>query len=121
MAFLQNVSILLSLMIVTLYAGVKVSQTNFYPGIDNLLNQNTLYGIIIMMHAMFGISPVSELPERTKAVASSVWFKLSSLLIISFSATRDIEDAILVLITFLCIVQLLRTKEERKKYPYIIV
>ena len=120
MTFLQNTSILLPLVIVTLYSGVKVSQTNFYPGIDTFLNQNTLYGIIIMMHAMFGISPVSELPERTKAVASSVWFKLSSLLIISFSATRDFEDAVLVLITFLGIVQLLRTKEERKKYPYII-
>ena len=120
MTFLQNTSILLPLVIVTLYSGVKVSQTNFYPGIDNLLNQNTLYGIIIMMHAMFGISPVSELPERAKAVASSVWFKLISLLIISFSATRDFEDAVLVLITFLGIVQLLRTKEERKKYPYII-
>jgi ABC-type glucose/galactose transport system permease subunit len=121
MTFLQNTNILVPMVVATIYGAVKVSHTNFYPGIDALLNQNTLYGIMIMMHAMFGISPVSELPERTKALTSSVWFKLLSLLIISFSATRDFEDAVLVLITFLGIIQLLRTKEERKKYPYIIV
>jgi len=120
MKFLQDTNILVPLVIASIYGGVKVSKVNYYPGLDKLLNNNTLYGIIIMLHAMFGISPVSELPERTKALTSSVWFKLISLLVISFSATRDFEDAILVLVTFLGLVQLLRTKEERKKYPYII-
>ena len=60
MTFLQNTSILLPVVIVTLYSGVKISQTNFYPGIDNLLNQNTLYGIIIMMpYSVFWLSKLS--------------------------------------------------------------
>lgn len=120
MQFLQDTNIIVPLIIASIYGGLKLSNIDYYPGIDKLLNNNTLYGIIIMMHAMFGISPVSELPERTKVLTSSVWFKLISLLVISFSATRDFEDAVLVLVTFLGVVQLLRTKEERKKYPYII-
>jgi ABC-type glucose/galactose transport system permease subunit len=120
MQFLQDTNILVPMVIAAIYGAVKVSNMNFYPRIDNILNQTTLYGIIIMMHAMFGISPISEVPERTKSITGSVWFKLISLLILSFSATRDFEDAILVLVAFLGLVQLLRTKEERKKYPYII-
>ena len=120
MTFLQNTAILVPLVAASVYGGVKVASKDFYPMINTTLNHNTLYGIIILLHAMFGIAPVSELPERTKTITSSVWFKLLSLLVISFSATRDFEDAILVLITFLGLVQLLRTKEERKKYPYII-
>src|SRR6056300_363738 len=110
MAFLQNTTILVPLVAASVYGGVKVASTDFYPMIDNTLNHNTMYGI----------APISEVPERTKTLTSSVWFKLLSLLVISFSATRDFEDAVLVLITFLGLVQLLRTKEERKKYPYII-
>lgn len=120
MAFLQNTAILVPLIAASLYGSVKVASLDLYPAINNTLNHNTLYGIIILLHAMFGITPISEVPQRTKVVTSSVWFKLLSLLVISFSATRDFEDTILVLITFLGLVQLLRTKEERKKYPYII-
>ena len=120
MKFLQDTNILVPMVAASIYGAVKVSNMNFYPRVDNILNQTTLYGIIIMMHAMFGINPISEVPERTKSITGSVWFKLISLLILSFSATRDFEDAVLVLIAFLGLVQLLRTKEERKKYPYII-
>jgi len=120
MTFLQNTSILAPLVATSIYGGMKLASKDFYPIINSTLNHNMLYGIIILLHAMFGIVPVSEPPKRTKPITSSVWFKLVSLLVISFSATRDFEDAILVLITFLGVVQLLRTKEERKKYPYII-
>lgn len=120
MVFLQNTAILVPLIAASLYGSVKVASLDFYPIINNTLNHNTLYGIIILLHAMFGIAPISEVPQRTKTITSSIWFKLMSLLVISFSATRDFEDAVLVLITFLGLVQLLRTKEERKKYPYII-
>jgi hypothetical protein len=120
MKFLQDTNILVPMVAASIYGAIKVSNMNFYPSVDNILNQTTLYGIIIMMHAMFGISPISEVPERTKSITGSVWFKLISLLVLSFSATRDFEDAVLVLIAFLGLVQLLRTKEERKKYPYII-
>lgn len=120
MTILQNTNFLIPIVIATIYGASRISGTNFYPKIDNIFNQTTIYGIVIMMHAMFGISPISEVPERTKSITSSVWFKLISLLILSFSATRDFEDAVLVLVAFLGLVQLLRTKEERKKYPYII-
>jgi hypothetical protein len=32
----------------------------------------------------------------------------------------DVENAVFALIAFLSLVQLLRTKEERQKYPYIV-
>jgi len=120
MQFLQDTKVLVPMVVASIYGTVKVSNMNFYPRVDEILNQTTVYGIIIMMHAMFGINPISEVPERIKMITSNAWFKLMSLLVLSFSATRDFEDAVLVLAAFLGLVQLLRTKEERKKYPYII-
>lgn len=120
MAFLQNTAIIIPLVAASLYGSVKVSKIDMYPRVDDILNQNTMFGIIMLMHAMFGITPIGEPPKITKPITSSVWFKLISLFIISFSATRDFEDAVLVVITFLGLIQLLRTQEERKKYPYII-
>jgi len=120
MKFLQDTTVLVPIVIASIYSAIKLSTTNFYPSIDRILNQNMIYGIIVMLHAMFGIKPISEMPSRTQSVTSSVWFKLTTLIIISFSATRDFEDAILVLVAFLGIVQLLRTKDERQRYPYII-
>lgn len=121
MAFLQNTAIIIPVIAAALYGSVKLSKIDVYPPIDAILNQNMLLGVLILMHAMFGIRPISEQPRITNVITSSAWFKLISLFIISFSTTNDFEDAILVIIIFLGLVQLLRTKEERKKYPYIIV
>lgn len=120
MAFLQNTAIIIPLVAASLYGSMKVSKIDVYPQIDKILNQHTVFGIILLMHTLFGITPISEQPKITVPITKSVWFKLVSLFVISFSATRDFEDAVLVVITFLGLVQLLRTKEERKKYPYII-
>lgn len=121
MAFLQNNTIIVPIIVAALYGSMKLSKIDFYPRIDTFLNQNALLGVLILMQTMFGIKPIIEQPNITNSITSSVWFKLISLFIISFSTTTDFEDAILVIIIFLGLIQLLRTKEERKKYPYIIV
>ena len=47
--------------------------------------------------------------------------KFFSLAVITFGAVRDFEDTLFVLLAFMAILQLMRSKEERKKYPYILV
>tara|TARA_B110000444_G_scaffold8803_1_gene7687 strand:+ start:128 stop:526 length:399 start_codon:yes stop_codon:yes gene_type:complete len=42
------------------------------------------------------------------------------LIFVIFLLTRDIEMSIVTTITFLLILQLLRTEEEKKEYPYLI-
>ena len=42
------------------------------------------------------------------------------LVLIIFLLTRDIEMSIVTTITFLLVLQLLRTDEEKKEYPYLI-
>ena len=42
------------------------------------------------------------------------------MVLIIFLLTRDIEMSIVTTITFLLILQLLRTEEEKKEYPYLI-
>ena len=42
------------------------------------------------------------------------------LIFVIFLLTRDIEMSIVTTITFLLVLQLLRTEEEKKEYPYLI-
>jgi hypothetical protein len=41
-------------------------------------------------------------------------------LCVSFLASADIENAIFLALLFLGLIQLMRTKEERKRHPYLL-
>tara|TARA_B100001094_G_scaffold264477_1_gene266496 strand:- start:70 stop:462 length:393 start_codon:yes stop_codon:yes gene_type:complete len=46
--------------------------------------------------------------------------RYTGLVLIIFLLTRDIEMSIVTTITFLLVLQLLRTEKEKKEYPYLI-
>ena len=118
---LQNTYFLSFITLFSLYTMKINLKTNWAPGLKNTLNSNMIYGFIILFQSTFGISSITEKPEVIKNITNSTFIKFISLLVITFSAVRDIEDTIFATITFLSIIQLFRTEEERKRFPYIIV
>jgi hypothetical protein len=42
------------------------------------------------------------------------------LFLLAFAAVRDFEDTLLIVVLFLAITQLIRTKEERERHPTIL-
>ena len=76
--------------------------------------------LILLNFAIFGPQQVIEKPKIISDLMKNKFFKAASVVSIVLITVGDIENAVFALIAFLALVQLLRTKEERKKYPYIV-
>lgn len=118
--YLQN-TIVLSLLGLLAVSGLVIhTDFDYFAKTENIVNGPIIYGIIILLHSVFGASGITEKPKALDAVMDNTFFKFFVLLILAFAAVRDFEDTIFVSVLFLAITQLLRTKEERKRHPYIL-
>jgi hypothetical protein len=94
---------------------------DYFPKANNeFFNTPLVYGLLIMLHSMYGASGLIEQPSVFENVASNKFVKMFILYLISYAAARDFEDAVFLLVMFLAVTQLVRTKEEREKHPYIL-
>jgi len=94
---------------------------DYFPKANNeFFNTPLVYGLLIMLHSMYGASGLIEQPSVFENIASNKFVKMFILYLISYAAARDFEDAVFLLVMFLAVTQLVRTKEEREKHPYIL-
>lgn len=114
-------SIFLSLLGLLSVAGL-IAHTDFdyFTKTENVVNGPLVYGVAILFHSIFGASGVTERPKVLDTFTDNTLVKFFILLLLAFTAVRDFEDTIFISVLFLVITQLLRTKEERKKHPYIL-
>jgi len=118
--YLQN-PFVLSLLGVLAVSGLVVHNNfDYLAKTENVVNGPLVYGIIILIHSVFGASGITEKPKVLDKFMDNTFAKFFILLLLAFAAVRDFEDTIFVSLLFLVITQLLRTKEERKKHPYIL-
>lgn len=94
---------------------------DYFPKANNeFFNTPLVYGLLITLHSMYGASGLIEQPSVFENIASNKFVKMFILYLISYTAARDFEDAVFLLVMFLAVTQLVRTKEEREKHPYIL-
>ena len=102
-------------------AGVVTHDGVDYLGkTEDFVNGPLVYGIIILLHSVFGASGITEKPAIIDKLMNYTASKFFILLLLAFAAVRDFEDAILLVLLFLALTQILRDKEERKRHPYIL-
>lgn len=78
-----------------------------------------LFSLIILYQGLLsGNSLKTNPPSRLKPAFENPFFRLISLLLISYSATKDIETALITVLIFCTLMYLIRTPEERKKLGY---
>lgn len=77
-------------------------------------SQPILFSMIILYQGIFSGNAVI-VPERLRALFASPAFRLFSIMLIAFSATQDIEYAMMSTLLFVGILYALKTPEERKK------
>lgn len=118
---LQDTYVLTLISFVSIYMLNKHLQTNWAPKTENLINSGLIYGFIILFHSTFGVQAITEQPKVLENLVKTPFMKFFSLAVITFGAVRDFEDTLFVLLAFMAILQIMRSKEERKKYPYILV
>ena len=94
---------------------------NYLPrGAKKLLDGPFIYGLVILFHSMYGASGLIEKPKFIDAVQKNTVFKWFTLLLLSYAAVRDVEDALFLTVLFLGLTQISRDPEERKRHPYIL-
>lgn len=96
---------------------VKIANAfKFVTGPTEMLikTQPIVFSLIILYQGLFSGNAI-QIPERLKVLFDNKVFRFMSLMLIAFSATKDIEYALLSTIIFVSVIYALKTPEERKK------
>ena len=81
-------------------------------------SQPILFTLIILYQGLFSGNAI-KIPENLRILFNSKIFKFVSLMAIAFSATQDIEYALISTMVFLTIMYAIKTPEERKTQGFI--
>ena len=76
-------------------------------------SQPILFTLIILYQGLFSGNAI-KIPENLRILFNSKIFKFVSLMAIAFSATQDIEYALISTMIFLVVMYAVKTPEERK-------
>lgn len=121
MSVFNNNIFISTLLVMSMYGLITHKSFDYFPKVNNeFFNTPFVYGLLITLQGMYGSSGLVEKPSIFENIASNKFAKMFILYLLSYAAARDFEDAVFLLIMFLAVTQLVRTKEERQKHPYII-
>lgn len=80
--------------------------------------QPIVFSLIVMYQGLFS-GNAFEIPDRLRVLFDNKVFRFASMMLIAFTATKDIEYALFTTLIFLSVIYALRTPEERKKNGFI--
>ena len=93
---------------------------NVVPAFSKFESAIKRYGIVFSILVLFlglmgGAFTKVKSPKRLIALSDNLYFRMTALVMLAFTATKDVETSIISVICFLIIMYLLKTPEERKK------
>lgn len=77
-------------------------------------SQPLVFSLIILYQGLFSGNAI-QIPERLKKLFENKTFRFISLMLIAFSATKDIEYALLSTVIFVSVIYAFKTPDERRK------
>jgi len=86
---------------------------------ERLLTKNTTFNMIVLMQALFGSISIIHQPKRLVDWLDSSSVRLFFLILLAFSATKDIRLTAISVVSFLFVMWYLRTPEERESHGII--
>jgi hypothetical protein len=91
---------------------------NFLPFSDNIEGFVNKFGLVftlmVVYGGIFGHMSVANPPEKLTRLSNNIYFKMITLFIVAFTATRDVETALVSIVLFVIAMNLLKTPEERR-------
>lgn len=91
---------------------------NIIPGAKNIeitVKQSAvLFSLIVLYQGLFGGLSMKNPPKMITEFADNDVFKFITLIAIAFTASKDVEVAIISALLFVVLINLARTPEERK-------
>jgi hypothetical protein len=90
----------------------------FLPFSDNIEGFVNKFGLIftlmVVYSGIFGHMSVANPPAKLTRLSNNMYFKMITLFIVAFTATRDVEIALVSIVLFVIAMNLLKTPEERR-------
>lgn len=108
---------LLAVVVGLLVARVDVTLLN---GLETRMQMASTLVMLGFVQSVMGGNSMVEHPKRVKKLSKNKAVRFTLLFMTSFSVVRDLEVALLMSLGYMLVMQLLRTPEERKKFPYLI-
>ena len=91
------------------------SPSVFPSWLDKSLSYPIIFSLIVLFQGCFGGMGVIQTPQMISNSINSPITRFIFLLCIAYTATSNFETAIVSVIIFLIFLQVIRTREERKK------
>ncbi len=95
-----------------------------HPYFDKYMGMPTIFTFIVIFQGCFGGNGVEQTPKALLNILHghnlSPLFRFLFVAAIGYTATSDIETALIVTIAFFMFLHLLRTPEEKKEVPYLV-
>ena len=81
-------------------------------------SQPIIFTLIILYQGLFSGNAI-RIPQNLRSLFNSKIFRFMSLMLIAFSATKDIEYALISTMIFLTVMYTIKTPEERETQGFI--
>ena len=126
MTILQNQSELSVLLPLSAYVTILFNRKSkkdlgtFLNKYEIFLNKPLVLTVLVLLTMFIGNHIKPKTPNYLKRIFSNSFSKYMGLVLITFTLTHDIELAFTTTVTFLLLLQMLRTEEEKEAYPYLI-
>ena len=93
----------------------KVKQFTSLDGVDNFLSLPVIFTLIVITQGCFGGNGVGQTPEAVSKIFKSQYARFLFIFLIAYTATSDIETAVVSTMVFFIVLHMLRTEEEKKE------
>lgn len=90
-------------------------QITSLDSVDKFLSLPIVFTLIVITQGCFGGNGVAQTPKAISQIFNSQFFRFLFIFLIAYTATSDIETAIVSTIIFFIILHMLRTEEEKKE------
>ena len=87
--------------------------------VDVFLGSPTIFTMIVITQGLFGGAGLEYTPDFVKKLQKNAAARVLFITLVAYTATSDAETAIVCTLVYFLGLHLMKTKEEKKKYPNI--
>ena len=99
---------------------MRIPKQGLVPdSLDAFLGTPTIFTMIVITQGLFGGSGLQYTPNFIKKLQSNPVARVLFITLVAYTATSDAETAIVCTLVYFLGLHLMKTKEEKKKYPNI--
>ena len=96
------------------FNNTKIQLTSL-DSVDKFLSLPIIFTLVVITQGCFGGNGVGQTPKAISKIFKSQFARFLFIFLIAYTATSDIETAVVSTVVFFIILHMLRTEEEKKE------